>query len=147
MADYNVKLSQFHQRVWQDMLGLPATIDENGWIQFGDTSLGELAIVLREYNPEGMKLEVNFAAVPGRSQSEVLQILNNVNVYEDATLHASFGVQAYIYASIYLLLAEKGRMPDEGLLRAVIGPAISKIKSAMEEFASELKKLDSGSTA
>lgn len=30
MADYNVRLSQFHQRIWQHELGLPATIDEHG---------------------------------------------------------------------------------------------------------------------
>jgi len=142
VADYNVKLSQFHQRVWQDELEAPATIDEYGWVQFGPTSLGELSIILREYNPEGLKLEVLFFNDKTSSHDNLLRICNRVNAQEDAQLFVSDNYNI-VRASIYLLLAEPGEMPDEGLLRAVIGPAISKIKAAMDEFASELKKLDS----
>jgi len=146
MADYNVKLSQFHQRVWQDELEAPATIDEYGWVQFGPTSLGELSIILREYNPEGLKLEVLFFNDKTPLHDDLLRICNRVNAQEDAQLFVSDNYNI-VRASIYLLLAEPGEMPDEGLLRAVIGPAISKIKAAMDEFASELQKLDSERTA
>lgn len=146
MADYNVELSQLHQRVWQDCLGLPATIDEYGWVDFGSTAIGELSIVLREYNPESLKISVKFFTDEGRSSEDLMRICNEINGYEDAklTVNAPYGV---VRASLYLLLEEKGRMPDEDLLRAVIGPAMDKIVEAIEGFMKELQKLDSAPVA
>jgi hypothetical protein len=48
---------------------------------------------------------------------------------------------SWLYA-IELLLAEHGRMPDEGLLRAVTHQAIATIKKGIESFAIEIEKLD-----
>src|ERR1035441_6086245 len=144
MADYNVKLSQFHQRVWQDELEAPGTIDENGWIQFGPTSLGELTIYLRETSPEQFEFSVRFFSDQTRSHEDILRICNAVNDYEDAKLSmSSAGEFCFVKASILLILAEHRRIPDEELLRAVIGPAISMIKAAEDMFTSELQKLDS----
>ena len=139
MADYNVELSQLHHRVWQDELGLPATIDEYGWVDFGSTNLGELCIMLREYSPEGMKLSVKFFADETLSSADLLRICNEVNRLEDAklTVNEAYGV---VRAELYLLLEEQGQIPDEGLLRAVIGRAIEKIVQAMEAFMKELQK-------
>ncbi len=46
MADYNVRLSRLHHRVWQEELGLSATIDEFGWIQFESDALDSLTIII-----------------------------------------------------------------------------------------------------
>lgn len=85
MADYNLKLSQFHQRVWQDELGLSATIDKYGWIQFGRTDMGELSIFLGEYSPEGMTLKCQiFEDLTDMTLADeaLLRISNTVNQYE-----------------------------------------------------------------
>lgn len=105
MADYNVELSQFHQRVWQDELGLPATIDEYGWVDFGSTDLGELCIMLREYSPERMTLSVKFFTDDTLSSTDLLRICNNINRLEDdkLTVNEAHGV---VRAELCLLLAE-----------------------------------------
>jgi uncharacterized MnhB-related membrane protein len=46
-----------------------------------------------------------------------------------------------VYASIYLILSAPGKMPDEGLLGAVVLPAISRIKAVKAELMNELQKL------
>lgn len=145
MADYNVELSQLHRRVWQDELGLPATIDEYGWVDFGSTDLGELCIMLREYSPERMTLSVKFFTDDTLSSTDLLRICNNVNRLEDAklTVNEAHGV---VRAELSLLLGEKGRIPSEALLRGIIGPAIEKIVQAMEEFTKELKKTTDSQT-
>lgn len=143
MTDYNVELSQLHQRVWQDEFGIPAEIDEYGWIQFGPTPLGELSIVLREYGQEGMKLQCKIFedfSDKAPAHEALLQICNRVNAFEDAKLEVS-ETHCVVRASVYLILAEPGEIPDEGLLRAVALPAISKIKAAKTEFFKELEKL------
>lgn len=140
MADYNLKLSQFHQRVWQNALGLPATIDEYGGIQFGSTSLGELSIFLHEYIPEGLELKLRFFDDRTSPCNDLIQICNSVNRWADAKLTVDVPYSA-ANASLYLLLAAPGNIPDEGLLRAVVGPAIKKLKEAVDAFAGELAKL------
>jgi len=143
MADYNVELSQLHRRVWQDELGLPATIDEYGWVDFGSTDLGELCIMLREYSPDGMELSVKFFTDASVPNEDLLRICNNVNRSEDAklTVNSPYGV---VRASLYLLLAEEGQIPEEGLVRAVIGRAIEKVVQTMEAFTKELQNLQTG---
>lgn len=143
VADYNVKLSQLHQRVWQDVLRIPATIDENGWIQFGQTNVGELTIHLREYSPEGMTLTCRiFEDYTDKAPApEVLmRICNRINMFEDAklTVHDPYSA---VSASIYLILNASRWMPDEGLIKAVIGPAMTRIKAAKDEFVNEIQKL------
>lgn len=140
MADYNVELSQLHHRAWQDELGLPATIDEYGWVDFGTTNIGEMCIMLREYSPDGMELSVKFFTDSTVPNEDLLRICNSVNQSEDAklTVNAPYGV---VRASLYLLLGEEGEVPDEGLLRAVIGRAIEKTVQSIEAFAKEFEKL------
>lgn len=143
MADYNVKLSQLHQRVWQDEFGMPAEIDEYGSIQFGPTPLGELSIILREYSQEGMQLQCKIFedfSDKAPAHKDLLRICNSVNELEDAKLEVN-ETYCVVRASIYLILAEPGKIPDERLLRAVALPAISRIKAAKTEFANELEKL------
>ena len=78
-----------------------------------------------------------------------MRICNEVNSREDAKLAVNGTV---VRASIYLLLAVQGRtimdaLPDEADLRAVIGPAMSKIGDAVKAFTNELQKLNSAPTA
>jgi hypothetical protein len=150
--DYNVELSQLHQRVWQDELGLPATIDEDGWVQFGHTDLGDLQVILREYSPNAVKLSCRFFedfTDKAPAHEDLMRICNEVNSMEDAKLAVNGTV---VRASIYLLLPVQGRtimdaLPDEADLRAVIGPAMSKIGDAVKAFTNELQKLNSVPTA
>jgi hypothetical protein len=153
-ADYNVKRSQFHQRVWQEELGLSATIDEYGCVQFGHTDLGELEVILREYSPEGAKLSCKFFEdLTGKAPAheDLMRICNRVNALEDAKLAVAESYNV-VRASVYLLFATRGRttldaLPDEALLRAVIAPAMSRIEDVIREFTNELQKLNSAPTA
>jgi len=143
VGDYNVKLSQLHQRVWQGEFGLPAEIDRYGWIQFGPTPLGELSIILREYSQEGMELRCTIFedySDKAPNHGDVLRICNAVNELEDAKLQVS-DTYCVVQASIYLILAEPGKIPDERLLHAVALPAITRIKAAKTAFFNELEKL------
>jgi len=143
MGDYNVKLSRLHHRVWQEELGVPATIDEYGWIQFSPTALGELSIVLREYSQEGMNLQCRiFEDFSDKAPPHqvLVQVCNTVNQIEDAKLYVTDG-HSVVYASIYLVLAEPGQIPYEDLVRIVVLPAISRIKAVKDAFEEEMKKL------
>ncbi|MCX6630486.1 MAG: hypothetical protein NTW28_22960 [Candidatus Solibacter sp.] len=143
MADYNKKLSELHQRVVQAKAQVLATIDEHGWVQFKHPDLGELEISLREYSPEHMILGCTFDDYATRSREDVMQICNSVNETsgEVAHLRVSSTGGSYVHALVHLLLAAPGRIPDEALLREVIGPAISSIKAVAAQLAEELPKL------
>jgi len=71
-----------------------------------------------------------------------MRICNSVNGRERAKLAVS-DTYNVVRASVELVLAAPGRMPDEALLRAVIGRAMTEIATAIDEFGNELEKLDS----
>lgn len=146
MADYNLQLSQFHQQVWQNALGLPATIDEHGGIQFGLTSLGELSISLSQYSPEQMELRLRFFDDQTSNCNDVMQVCNSVNQWAQVKLTVDFPYSV-ARASVYMILAAHGRMPDETLLREVIGTVIRNLKEATEAFAQELQNLKTAKQA
>jgi len=144
MGDYNVRLSQLHLHVWQTVFGLPATIDEYGWIQFGETPLGELCVILREYSQEGMELQCRIwedFSDSAPKHDDVLRICNAVNELEDAKLTVN-DQYCVVRASLYLILGEKGQIPDAEMIAAVALPAITRIKAAKAAFAEELQKLE-----
>ena len=147
--NYNRDLSEFHQRVWQDVLGLSATIDEDGFIDFEQSALGELHLFISEGSPECSRLGCRFFDDKTRSPSgdtyqreDLMRICNSVNGRERAKLAVS-DTYNVVRASVELVLAAPGRMPDEALLRAVIGRAMTEIATAIDEFGNELEKLDS----
>lgn len=108
--------------------------------------LGELYIFLHEYIPEGMELKLRFFDDRTTTCNDLLQVCNSVNQWAEAKL--TVGVPYTVAdASVYLLLAAPGRMPDEALLRAVIGPAIKKLKEAVDAFAVERQKLKAAQQA
>lgn len=146
-ADYNVKLSQFHWRVWQDELGLEGTISEYGHVKFGRQGVGDLTIFIAKAAPT--KVTVNYSIIEdyfgiGLTTAETLQICNWVNVFGGA--RATMWHQGRcVEANLHLFLPAQdtegiGALPDEGFLRAVIGPAMSEIEDAVKEFTKKLKK-------
>jgi hypothetical protein len=143
VADYNQKLSELHQRVVRDKFGVTATIDESGWVQFRYSDLGELQISLREYNPEHMVLECTFEQYASRPQEILMHVCNSINETsgEVAQLRVS-SAGSYVRACVHLVLAAPGRLPDESLLREVIGPALSSVKAVAVQLADELPRLE-----
>lgn len=148
MSDYNEELSELHQRVVQDELGVPATIDDIGWVEFKDSDLGEMTITLREYNPEFMRLHaVVFADTKDtRSRDRLLRACNSANSELDSsqvlarlTVSEKYSI---VRASVTLALAAPNQIPDEAFLRTVIVRAVSDIKAAANEFAAELQKIE-----
>jgi hypothetical protein len=138
--DYNVELAELHQRVVQEELGLLATIDESGYVNF-ENELGKLYIVLQKSIPEYMGLHCMFYRGETHALQNLRRICNSVN---ESSLLALLTVDDSCFvvsAKVQLFLAGHGRMPDEILLRGVISRAMSSIKSAVEEFADELRKL------
>jgi hypothetical protein len=158
MADYNVKLSQLHQRVVQAELQVLATIDEYGSVGFKDPDLGELRIALREYSPEFMMLEcVVFEDHKGTRPREDLvraciTVNNSLNCSQTLARLMISDTYNVVRASVALVLPVLGRtamyaLPDEAFLRSVIVRAVSSIKDAAKEYADELQKLNSTPTA
>ena len=142
MADYNKKLSELHQRVVQDKLRVPATIDESGWVQFKQPGLGDLTIHLREYNPEYMNIECSFEGHETQAHEDLMRICNSLNHGGEIAQLSVSNTSSYVSASVRLLLASPGRMPDEALVREVIGIAMSSIKSVAAQLGEELPKLE-----
>lgn len=79
MSDFNAELSELHQLVVDEELGLPATIDEFGRIQFEHPDLGELETVLREYNPEYMMIQCRLFQNDTRKKEDLIRLCNTVN--------------------------------------------------------------------
>ncbi len=152
MPDYNQELSELHQYIVQEELDLPATIDDMGWILFTDSDLGEMELNLREYNPEFMKLTGVVFSDPKntRAREDLLRACNTANCELDSSRHLARLTLSEKYnvvrASVAMVLAAEGSMPDEALLRSLIVPMMSSIKAAAKEFTDALQKLDSSPT-
>jgi hypothetical protein len=144
MANYNVHLSQLHLRVWQEELGLSGTISEYGHIEFGRQGLGDLSIRLAGSDPGRATIEYRFvddyfdAGLTERSAGDVI---NTVNMFSRGAMLVDGGgtIDAKL-PLFYLPLDDTGALPDEGFLRAWIGPAMSEIETVTKEFAYWLKK-------
>lgn len=145
MLDPSRQLAELYQRVVQDELGLEATIEDDGDVLFEHPEMGGFFISLSvAFDPGYMKLALpSFCDVSGVERDDLLRICNTVNVGRGqlATLTVHEAAEGNICASVTLLLATPGKMPDEALLRGVIGRAFSSIRSAAEAFFGELAKL------
>jgi len=143
MPSYNLNLSQLHWRVWQEELGLSGTISAHGHIEFGRQGPGTLTIYL---STPGRAI-INYRICDdyfdiGLTTESALALCNQVNVFsgcgamlvdEAATIDANVHL-------FYLPLDDTGALPDEGFLRAWIGPTMTEIENVTKAFAAELKK-------
>src|ERR1051325_3109816 len=148
MAEYNVKLSQLHLRVWQEELGLSGTIDEYGHIEFGRQGPGTLSVTLAPAYPGSATIEYVFVDdyfEIGLTTESARDLCNTVNMFSSGAMLVDWG--ASIRAKLplfYLPLDETGALPDEGFLQAWIGPSISEIEKATKEFGYWLRKKAEG---
>ncbi|MEA2569234.1 MAG: hypothetical protein QOI24_1235 [Acidobacteriota bacterium] len=148
MSDYNEELSELHQFVVSEGLGLPATIDEDGWIQFTHPGLGDVETVLREYNPEYMMVQCRFFSDDGRQKDDLIRVCNRVNNGEFAKLWVSDAGAVRVGVGLFVAAPEtpmtiKGKLlPDEDLLRGVYLLAMSAMLRAVKEFTAELEKVE-----
>jgi len=133
MANYNVILSQLHWRVWQDKLGLSGTISEYGHIEFGRQGPGILSIRLDGAYPGQATIEYRFVDDYydiGLTKESAKDVCNTVNMFSSGAMLVDGGgtVEARL-PLFYLPLDDTGALPDEGFLRAWIGPAMSEIEA------------------
>lgn len=142
MSDYNKELSELYQRVVQIVLQLPATIDEGGSVYFEHPDLGELYIALDGSNPEWMDLVWMIDRIETHAFEDLLRICNNVNLTPWPAVLTVDESNLIVSANVALFVAAKGQMPDETLLRGVIGQAMSVLKDAVAAFEDELQSLD-----
>jgi len=145
MADYDVSLSQLHCRVWQDDFGLSGAIGDYGHIEFGRQGPGVLTIFLAKSSPGRATIEYKFLDDYfdiGLTSERALEVCNSANEFGGgAMLVASGGAITAKVTLFYLPLDDTGALPDEGFLRAWIGPTMSEIENATKDFAREMKAL------
>jgi hypothetical protein len=121
MSDYNEELSELHRQVVKDELGLLATIDEN-YLEFEDPDLGTVTINLRDYNPEYMRIAgVVFEDFKDTyARDDLVRNCNTVNCSLDCSQELArltvMDNRNVVRASVVLVLAAEGNMPDEDLL-------------------------------
>jgi hypothetical protein len=144
MTDFNMLLSQLHLRAWQDELKLSGVIDEYGYVEFGQQGLGNLSISLVGTNPGGAtiiyKIVEDYFDI-GLTEESARDICNTVNLFSSGAMLVDAGATLEIRLHLfYLPLDDTGALPDEGFLRAWIGPAMSEIEAATSDFAYWLKK-------
>lgn len=146
MSDYNKELSELYQRAVQIVLQLPARIDEDGDVYFEHPHLGELYIAVNGSNPERMDLVWMINRLETHAPEDLLRICNSVNLTPWPVV-LTVDENLIVSANVALFVAAEGRMPDEALIRAVIGQAMSVIEGAIEAFEVEIQKLDNAPTA
>lgn len=144
MADYNVTLSQLHLRVWQEELGLIGTISEYGHIDFGRQGPGILSILLAGAHPGCATIEYRFIDdyfEIGLATESARDLCNTVNMFSSGAMLVDSGASISARLPLfYLPLDDTGALPDEGFLRAWIGPGMSEIETATKEFGYWLRK-------
>lgn len=141
-----------YQRAVQEELGIVAQVAERediDMIAFKYPGLGQLYISLSpETSPESMVLVCPnfFNTRRGIGRSDLMRLSNIVNLMGvhlgNGGLLASLSVSEdddnNVSASVALVLAKPNSMPNEALLKAVIGRAVLAIKSAVDHFMSFL---------
>lgn len=137
MADVR-QLAELYQRVVQDELGLVARIEDDGDVLFTHPEFGEFFISLNaERDPEFMRmmLPAFFSANQGVSKQDLIEICNRINAKARLTILSVYDDEhGSVVASVGLVLAAPDAVPNEQLLRGVIGRAMSSMKSALEKF-------------
>jgi len=136
------KLAELYQRVVQDELGLVATIDEDDDVVFKHPDVGTMFFSLdAERDPEFLRLVfprfVN-AEELGVTPEQLYHVLNTVNTTNKAVkvyIGANESSQAAprVSASIEAFVAKPDEMPDETLLRAIVGRTVAALRSGANE--------------
>jgi len=142
------QLAELYQRVVQEELGLPATIDDRDCVVFEHPELGNFFIGLNAMKaPEYMRLSLPafFDASQGIAREDLLLLCNHLNTRANlATLIVQECDEGYVDAWVGLVFAPAFTFPDEELVRSVIGSAVQSIKRVVEKFFHELQPQDDG---
>lgn len=147
MSDYNAELSDLYRRVVQSEFQVPATIDEGGDVNFQHPYLGELSISLDGSKPEWMDLVWMINRIETHAFEDLVRICNDVNLTPRPAVLTIDERNLIVSADVALFVAAVGRIPDEALLRGIIGQAMSVLEEAIEAFEVEIQKLDGSPTA
>lgn len=142
MSDYNAELSGLYRRVVQSELQVGATIDEGGDVNFQHPYLGELSIDLDGSKPEWMDLVWMINRIETHSFEDLVKICNEVNLTPWPAVLTVDESNLIVSASVSLFVAAVGQMPDEALLRGIIGQAVSVLEEAIAAFELEIQKVD-----
>jgi hypothetical protein len=136
------KLAELYQRVVQEELGLVATIDEDDDVVFKHPDVGTMFFSLdAERDPEFLRLVfprfVN-AEELGVTHEQMLDVLNTVNTTNKAAkVYVGTGDRdsdaPRVSASIEAFVAAQDQMPDEALLRAIVGRTVAALRSGANE--------------
>jgi hypothetical protein len=135
------QLAELYQRVVQEELGLVATIDEDDDVVFKHPDLGTMFFSLdADRDPEFLRLVfprfVN-AEELGVTPAQLYEVLNVVNYSNKAAkVYIGNGDEdnaPRVSASIEAFIAGEDQMPDEALLRAIIGRTISALRAGANE--------------
>lgn len=136
------KLAELYQRVVQEELGLVATIDEHDDVVFKHPDVGTMFFSLdAERDPEFLRLVfprfIN-AEELGITPAQLFDVLNTVNTTNKAA-KVYIGINERdedsprVSASIEAFVAGQDQMPDEALLRAIIGRTVAALRSGANE--------------
>ncbi|QEI09546.1 hypothetical protein FXN63_24505 [Pigmentiphaga aceris] len=137
------KLAELYQRVVQEELGLVATIDEDDDVVFKHPDVGTMFFSLdADRDPEFLRLvfpRFVDAEELGITPEQLYQVLNTVNTCNKAAKvyinHQGSEADAAprVSASIEAFVAAPDNMPDEALLRAIVGRTVAALRSGANE--------------
>lgn len=136
------QLAELYQRVVQEELGLVATIDEEDDVVFKHPDVGTMFFSLDADNdPEFLRLVFpRFANAEelGVTPARLYEVLNTVNTTNKAVKvyignSERDGDDPRVSASIEAFIGKEDELPDEGLLRAIIGRTVSALQSGANE--------------
>ena len=148
MSTPGQQLAELYQRVVQEELGLPAVIDDRDCVVFEHPELGNFFIGLNAVKaPEYMRLSLPafFDASRGIAREDLVHLCNHLNTKANlATLVVQECDEGYVDAWVGLVFAPAFTLPDEELVRNVIGSALQSIKRSVEKFFYELQPEDGG---
>ncbi len=128
------QLAELYQRAVQIVLQIPATIDESGDVKFECPGFGIFYLNIDESMPELMDLDCVFYKDQTDSLEFIARICNDVNLTPWPAVLTVDENGGIVSVSVRLFLAAESRIPDEGLVRAIIPQAMAVSTSAIEKF-------------
>ena len=137
-SDPKQQLAELYQRAVQIVLQIPATIDESGDVKFECPGFGMFYIDIDPSMPELMHLDCVFYKDHACSIELVTRICNDVNLTPWPAMLTVDENGGIVNVSVRLFLAAESRIPDEGLVRAIIPQAMAVSTSAIEKFREQI---------
>lgn len=141
-SDLKRQLAELYQRSVQIVFQIPAFIDEGGDVKFEYPELGTFYFNIDESMPQLMDLDYILYRNETHSHEAITRICNYVNLIPWPAVFTVDENESIVSVSVRLFLASEGRVPDEGLVKATMGQAMSVIKLAIDKFMSEKQNLD-----